>query len=197
MGKDAINLVFDGPPSHESGRFVEVELDDGRSVGCGEWIERPDGLWALRITAGDIERVTGVRTRSRGFSPGAGSIEEGRRLYREIMASDRAEEEICSRNGGGMVGQLPDGAPEELREAVWTGDGMDGTVRKVLPDGRGWIDCLYSEIKKGDRFIQFPKSPGTERLTGPHVQLASGDARIYRDDGCSWGYWGIPSQRKA
>ena len=45
-----INIIFDGPPSHESGRFVEVETDDGRSIRVGEWIERPDGLWALRIT---------------------------------------------------------------------------------------------------------------------------------------------------
>ena len=35
-----IHIVFDGPPSHESGRFVEVELDSGHSVCRGEWIER-------------------------------------------------------------------------------------------------------------------------------------------------------------
>ena len=43
-----VDIVFDGPPSHESGRFVEVEVD-GRSVGCGYWHERPDGLWALVV----------------------------------------------------------------------------------------------------------------------------------------------------
>ena len=46
----AINIIFDGPPSRESGRFVEVEDDAGRSICAGEWIKRPDGLWALRIT---------------------------------------------------------------------------------------------------------------------------------------------------
>lgn len=46
----AINIIFDGPPSHESGRFVEVENDRGQSVSVGEWEEREDGLWALRIT---------------------------------------------------------------------------------------------------------------------------------------------------
>lgn len=46
----AINIVFDGPPAPESGRFVEVETDDGYSINAGDWIERPDGLWALRIT---------------------------------------------------------------------------------------------------------------------------------------------------
>jgi hypothetical protein len=46
----AINIIFDGPPSHESGRFVEVENDAGESIKAGEWSERPDGLWVLRIT---------------------------------------------------------------------------------------------------------------------------------------------------
>ena len=47
----AINIIFDGPPDHNAGRFVEVETDDGKSIDAGEWIERPDGLWALRITS--------------------------------------------------------------------------------------------------------------------------------------------------
>jgi len=46
-----INIIFDGPPSHESGRFIEVETDDGKSINAGEWIKRTDGLWALRITS--------------------------------------------------------------------------------------------------------------------------------------------------
>ncbi|TDW95370.1 MULTISPECIES: hypothetical protein [Kribbella] len=45
----AINVIFDGPPAPDAGRFVEVEDDRGRSLSIGEWIERPDGLWALRI----------------------------------------------------------------------------------------------------------------------------------------------------
>ena len=44
-----INIVFDGPPSHEGPRFVEVEDDEGRSIRVGEWVPRDDGLWALRI----------------------------------------------------------------------------------------------------------------------------------------------------
>lgn len=43
-----IDIVFDGPPSHESGRFVEVERD-GKSISIGEWQERKDGDWVLRI----------------------------------------------------------------------------------------------------------------------------------------------------
>ena len=44
-----IDIVFDGPPSHKAGRFVEVENDRGASIRFGEWVERDYGLWALRI----------------------------------------------------------------------------------------------------------------------------------------------------
>lgn len=53
-----INIVFDGPPSHDGGRFVEVEDDEGNSVRVGEWAEDPrpghEGLWRLRITLADL-----------------------------------------------------------------------------------------------------------------------------------------------
>lgn len=51
-----IDIVFDGPPSPEMPRFVEVENGRGRSVNCGEWLQRPDGYWVLRITAEDIRK---------------------------------------------------------------------------------------------------------------------------------------------
>lgn len=44
-----IDIVFDGPPSNESGRFVEVENERGESVRFGKWVHRPDGYWVLRI----------------------------------------------------------------------------------------------------------------------------------------------------
>jgi len=52
-GKDkysAINIVFDGPPGHLTGNFVEVELDNGESINAGEWIQRGD-YWILRIAS--------------------------------------------------------------------------------------------------------------------------------------------------
>lgn len=48
--RSAINIVLDGPPGPDSGRLVEVETDDGHSIEAGKWIERPDGLWSLRVT---------------------------------------------------------------------------------------------------------------------------------------------------
>jgi len=52
-----MDVVFDGPPSHESGRFVEVEDSHGRSVAAGTWIHRNDGYWVLRFTPGDVQAV--------------------------------------------------------------------------------------------------------------------------------------------
>jgi hypothetical protein len=51
LGVRPLHIIFDGPPSHESGRFVECETPDGRGVSAGEWVERADGLWALVVQA--------------------------------------------------------------------------------------------------------------------------------------------------
>lgn len=65
---DYIDILFDGPPSHESGRFVEVEDSAGRSIRCGEWIHRGEGYWVLRIDSpralrAEVERLTLERDR--------------------------------------------------------------------------------------------------------------------------------------
>lgn len=49
-----IDIVFDGPPSHKSGRFIEVENGKGESISVGEWLERGDGLWVLRIKSEEL-----------------------------------------------------------------------------------------------------------------------------------------------
>lgn len=52
-----VDVLFGGPPSAESGRFIETDLADGSSCSVGEWIERSDGLWALRITRESLHRA--------------------------------------------------------------------------------------------------------------------------------------------
>ena len=43
-----IRFVLDGPVGHDSGRFVEVENENGESINIGEW--RQDGnYWYLAI----------------------------------------------------------------------------------------------------------------------------------------------------
>lgn len=46
---DFIDIVFDGPPSMPSPRFVEVEDPEGHGIGVGSWLQREDGYWVLRI----------------------------------------------------------------------------------------------------------------------------------------------------
>jgi len=55
----AINIIFDGPPADQSGRFVEVENDEGQGIRVGEWIDKKDGYWALRIETFSIKYQTG------------------------------------------------------------------------------------------------------------------------------------------
>ena len=53
---DYIDIVFDGPPSHDGGRLIEVESPAGIGLAIGQWIQ--DGeLWRLRITLNDILRA--------------------------------------------------------------------------------------------------------------------------------------------
>lgn len=46
---EVLDVVFDGPPGPTAGRFVEVENTSGAGVRAGEWIDRGDGMWALRL----------------------------------------------------------------------------------------------------------------------------------------------------
>lgn len=68
-----IDIVFDGPPSHESGRFVEVENADGKSIKAGEWIERPDGFWALRLPS-HANLMDALEAIARGNFSGASTL---------------------------------------------------------------------------------------------------------------------------
>lgn len=52
---EEIDIVFDGPPGPDAGAFVEVEDMRGKSLSAGEWIDRGDGTWALRLRA-EVER---------------------------------------------------------------------------------------------------------------------------------------------
>jgi hypothetical protein len=49
MSGKFIDIVFDGPPGPIAPRLVEVEDEHGASINAGEWIERDNGDWALRI----------------------------------------------------------------------------------------------------------------------------------------------------
>lgn len=45
--QEPVYVIFDGPPSHESGRFVEVETENGKSVSVGKWENYSGKYWRL------------------------------------------------------------------------------------------------------------------------------------------------------
>ena len=85
---DHVDIVFDGPPGPESGRFIEAEDADGKSIKFGEWIERADGRWALRITAADFRSHAASWTSPRYRQPWTGwqsaSGERGRAMVASV-----------------------------------------------------------------------------------------------------------------
>ena len=61
-----IRIAFDGPPSHESGRFVEVETEHGNSISFGEWVEGENGLWYLQFP-NHANELAALRRRARAY----------------------------------------------------------------------------------------------------------------------------------
>jgi hypothetical protein len=51
---DHVDIVFDGPPGPQSPRLIEVENANGKGIRFGEWIDREDGRWVLRIRSSDF-----------------------------------------------------------------------------------------------------------------------------------------------
>jgi len=73
-----IDIVFDGPPGAESGRFVETEDENGCGICVGEWIKRPDGYDVLRLEVVDDggDGVVDTRWRPMETAPRDGTIIE-------------------------------------------------------------------------------------------------------------------------
>lgn len=46
-----VDIVFDKFPDHDGAKFIEVENSEGKSICFGEWVKRPDGYAALRISS--------------------------------------------------------------------------------------------------------------------------------------------------
>ena len=82
-----LDIRFDGPPSHESGRFVEAEID-GKSVGIGEWVEDGDD-WLLRIPWTPPEEVELLNRRlAEAVNTGEELLARGEKLERQRNAAN-------------------------------------------------------------------------------------------------------------
>lgn len=70
-----ICIVFDGPPGPESGRFVEVETSDGKSIRLGTWRQRSDGLWSLDLPVVPASMAEGLVDASVDDTGGTGAAD--------------------------------------------------------------------------------------------------------------------------
>jgi hypothetical protein len=67
-----MDIVFDGPPGPEAPRFIEVEDESGKGISPGEWLQRADGYWVLRLgsSAGAREQAEEMRAAARAEPQG-------------------------------------------------------------------------------------------------------------------------------
>jgi hypothetical protein len=86
----------------------------------------------------------------------------------------------------------PKDAPKELRDAWWTENGINGLV--LLQDGKDLRLVGYSEIRTGDVFLQFHelRTKGRDR---DWWARAKEDARVFADEGNTWGSWGVVADK--
>jgi len=139
---DYIDIIFDGPPSHQSGRFLEVEDSKGKSVDFGEWVCRPDGYWVLRIP---IEDNLPCPKCGKAWS----SKHCRRCLFRETIgkAMDRAEQKAQAENVGPWpnCGQRPQntvGVVPPKRDAFTFSSGEDYDITRLKECARALVDKL-------------------------------------------------------
>ncbi len=66
-GAQLVDIVFDGPPGEPGPpgptfpRFIEAEDAAGHSIRVGDWVQRDDNYWVLRITAIPKSKVAAAR----------------------------------------------------------------------------------------------------------------------------------------
>lgn len=93
--QDRPDIVFDGPPGPECGRFVEVENERGESFGLGKWVERDDGYWVIRFTPRDAapelyEALAAFVYEATHLSPQEDDGSHMARITGTVLASARA-----------------------------------------------------------------------------------------------------------
>lgn len=167
----ARHIVFDGPPSHDGPRFIEVETPDGKSVNAGEWRERPDGYWELVILAPAVNLV------------GAAENEVGRAVYERIEALM------------GAVTGTPEAAElaylSHLAESVEEVGGYDGPQPPVSPaeqvgedaieGAEWWWDALDPDCGDSDA----PVNILTQHYAEGEVAEVVGACQVAR----RYGFW--------
>jgi hypothetical protein len=97
-----IDIVFDGPPGPVSGKFVEVEDAHGHGLDRGEWVEREDGFWVLRMDDPEYLRELlrdVVRACGKNYNPAYHRTAGGQGLYLDGETVNRIREAVGKGEG--------------------------------------------------------------------------------------------------
>ena len=146
-----LRIVFDGPPAHESGRFVEVEDSNGRSVNAGEWRSRPDGLFELVLPS--------CQCRERSKLAPASEGEWRETVHRRLSLLEATHREAKEAKGLSRIETL-----EGRFEAEVVENGRRDRQRLDKLEGRA------AELESRMSYVE----EGHESLTG---RVASGESR--------------------
>lgn len=127
---DALNVVFSDQGGPMNMLFVEVETTEGRGIKAGEWAERLDGLWELRLRwTANREMVEALRTyrdyvadAANGHSEAVGVAPELQNKLREMAREDL-------RRIDAILAQAI-----EARRAETTGSVHESAVRQDAPE---------------------------------------------------------------
>jgi hypothetical protein len=168
-----IDIVFDGPPGPESGRFVEVEDAEGRSINLGDWEPLAKGLFALRI---DDPRH--IEVLERRLEKATDEVQELLRTLSRVAEWDSKAKAWTERQTL-PISTRPDGARVVHNVKTW--------LRFFDDVNRGW---KRFEVRKNDRdyragdFLVLEEfNPETDSFTGRELPAMI----IYKIEGGQFG----------
>lgn len=176
---DIVDIVFDGPPGNESGRFVEVEDSKGCSINFGEWLQRDDGYWVLRVPRAtspsrgeDLSSAAGAAP----FDPYGLAFRLRVRLD-AILERDRSEEAAITGRGIGISYLFA----KQLYAAL-----LSGGWRPITEADVGKTMLVTNNIRARDtfgemsnRWITWIQASDRPEVTGKYIGYTDGDRLLH------------------
>lgn len=182
VATDFIDVVFDGPPEHEAGRFVEVEDPDGKGIKVGEWLS-PDEtrrrgekkftqhLWRLRIpmrrSDDGLKAALESITKEHDALTKSFSGVEQRAIAAEcrVLELEEAQRAFSSTSvhGSATPWRTPIDAAAALNQATGIREAMESRITALETAHR---DDLLALERAGQRTIALEREASERKLRG-------------------------------
>ena len=158
-------VLFDGPPSHESGRFVELEDETGRSISAGEWVEEGP-FWVLVLPAPAGERLTEPEDEAPASPAPLSSEERFTIFWQPTLAQYKVS---IPRYGGGEVVRAE---AHDATVAFWKRRAEEAEMRQFQTQGSA--ECAIEKLREANERL----TEENERLTGERDEAQETNARM-------------------